>query len=156
MGLCPLLCYSFRNIFRVPTFELSCLQIPEPSFHNWNNSSQEKQPDSPPGRPEPTAGPFAYWPGIESIVYHMLQVFAHPNLPHKFIFVSVHACDITNMCKDVLKSICQLESIHRTPTVLHMTIHNEFCQPHNFSAEMKRVTKPRLLSFFGGQSLYWL
>ena len=39
----------------------------------------------------------------------MLQVFAHPNLSHQLVLVAVHACQLTNVSEDVLKSIRQLQ-----------------------------------------------
>lgn len=40
----------------------------------------------------------------------MLQVLAHPDLPHQLIFVAIHASQLTNMGKDILQSICQLQT----------------------------------------------
>lgn len=39
---------------------------------------------------------------VKSVVDEMFEILAHPNLPHQFVFVSVHACQLTNMCKYVL------------------------------------------------------
>lgn len=39
----------------------------------------------------------------------MLQVFAHPNLSHQLVLVAVHAGQLSNMGKDVLQSIRQLQ-----------------------------------------------
>lgn len=39
----------------------------------------------------------------------MFQVLAHANLPHQFVFVSVHSCQLTYMGKDVLQAVCQLK-----------------------------------------------
>ena len=39
----------------------------------------------------------------------MLNVLAHSDLPHQFIFVSVHASQLTNMSKNVLQAVSKLE-----------------------------------------------
>lgn len=39
----------------------------------------------------------------------MLQILAHPDLPHQFILVAIHASQLTNMGKDILQPICQLQ-----------------------------------------------
>ena len=46
---------------------------------------------------------------VEPIVDEMLQIFAHPDLSHQLVLVAVHACQLTNMSKDVLQSISQLQ-----------------------------------------------
>lgn len=39
----------------------------------------------------------------------MLQIFAHPDLSHQLVLVAVHAGQLTNMSKDVLQPIGQLQ-----------------------------------------------
>ena len=63
--------------------------------------------------------------GIESIVNHMLQVFAHPNLLHQFVFVSVHASQLSNMSENVLQSICELKCIYIIQSILYMGVNNK-------------------------------
>lgn len=36
----------------------------------------------------------------------MFQILAHPDLPHQFVLVAIHASQLTNMGKDILQSIC--------------------------------------------------
>lgn len=38
----------------------------------------------------------------------MLEVFAHPDLPHQLVFVPVHPSQLPHMSKDVLEAVCQL------------------------------------------------
>lgn len=51
---------------------------------------------------------------VEAVVDEMLQVLAHPNLPHELVLVAVHASQLTNMGEDVLQSICQLQGRQKT------------------------------------------
>lgn len=39
----------------------------------------------------------------------MLQIFAHPDLSHQLVLVTVHACQLTHMSEDVLQPIRQLQ-----------------------------------------------
>ena len=45
------------------------------------------------------------------------------------VFVSVHSRQCTNMRKDVLQRICELESIDISKAELHMSIDNELGEP---------------------------
>ena len=67
--------------------------------------------------------------GVETIVNDMFHVFAHSNLFHQFVFVTVHSGQLSNMGKHVLEPIGQLESVHIVQTILDMRIHNKFGQP---------------------------
>lgn len=42
---------------------------------------------------------------IEPVVNEMFQILTHPDLPHKFILVSVHSGKLTNVRKDVLQTV---------------------------------------------------
>jgi hypothetical protein len=35
----------------------------------------------------------------------MLEILSHSYLPHKPIFVPIHASELSNMCKDILQTI---------------------------------------------------
>lgn len=39
----------------------------------------------------------------------MLEIFAHPDLSHQLVLVAVHPCQLTNVGKDVLQPIGQLQ-----------------------------------------------
>ena len=69
--------------------------------------------------------------GVETIVNDMFHVFAHSNLFHQFVFITVHSGQLSNMGKHVLEPIGQLESVHIVQTILDMRIHNKFGQPKN-------------------------
>lgn len=49
---------------------------------------------------------------IEAIVDQMLQILAHANLSHQFVFVTIHAGQLTHMGEDVLQTVGQLKSVH--------------------------------------------
>jgi hypothetical protein len=40
--------------------------------------------------------------GIKSIVNKMFQVFAHSDLSHQLVFITIHASQLTNVSKHVL------------------------------------------------------
>ncbi len=80
---------------------------------------------------------------IESVVYDMLQILAHSNLPHQLIFIAVHPCKLAHMSKGVLKTICKLERIHITQAILNMGIHYQFSKTQNLTAKMKSIAKSR-------------
>lgn len=39
----------------------------------------------------------------------MFQIFTHSHLSHKFIFVTIHSSELTNMRKNILQAISQLK-----------------------------------------------
>ncbi len=79
----------------------------------------------------------------------MLDVFGHANLSHEAILVSIHTCEVANVRENVLQTICQLESLDMTKTVLYMWVDDEFDHTENFSAKMERISKSTFLSLFG-------
>ena len=52
---------------------------------------------------------------VESVVNKMFEIFAHSDLLHQLVFVSVHSSQLSHVGKYVLQSICQLEAVQ-----LHM------------------------------------
>jgi len=44
----------------------------------------------------------------------MFQVLAHADLSHQLVLVTVHTSQLSDVCKDVLKSISQLQIINIT------------------------------------------
>ena len=55
---------------------------------------------------------------IESVVYNVLDVFAHSNLSHQLVLVSIHSSQLTNMSEDVLQPISKLEELKKI-LILH-------------------------------------
>lgn len=47
--------------------------------------------------------------GVEAVVDEMLEIFAHSDLSHQLVLVAVHSSQLTNVGKDVLQSISQLQ-----------------------------------------------
>jgi hypothetical protein len=46
---------------------------------------------------------------VKAVVDEMFEILAHADLPHQFVLVAVHACQLAHMGKDVLQTIRQLE-----------------------------------------------
>lgn len=42
---------------------------------------------------------------IKPIVDQMLEILAHPDLPHEFVLVTVHARQLSHVSEDVLQAI---------------------------------------------------
>lgn len=42
---------------------------------------------------------------VEAVVDEMLQVFAHSDLSHQLVLVSIHTSQLTHMSENVLQSI---------------------------------------------------
>ena len=59
----------------------------------------------------------------------MLEVLSHSNLPHQPILVPIQSSQVTNMCKDILQTICQLKCFNITKSILYMRIHNQLNHP---------------------------
>lgn len=74
---------------------------------------------------------------IEAIVNQMLQIFAHTNLSHEFIFITIHSGKLTNMSENVLQTIGQLESINVVQSVLHVRIDDQFGQAQDFTTQVE-------------------
>jgi hypothetical protein len=67
----------------------------------------------------------------------MFEIFAHSDLPHQLVLVTVHAGQLAHMGKDVLKTIRQLKGVHVIETVLHMGIHDQLRQAQNFTTQVE-------------------
>lgn len=60
--------------------------------------------------------------GVESVIDQVLQIFAHADLPHQFVFVTVHSRELADVSKYVLQTVGQLESVNVVQPVLDMGI----------------------------------
>lgn len=67
----------------------------------------------------------------------MLQIFAHANLPHEFVLVTIHSRQLSNVSKDVLQTISQLEGVYIVETILHVRIDDELSQTQDFPTQME-------------------
>jgi len=54
---------------------------------------------------------------VEAVVDKMLEILTHANLSHQFVLVAIHASQLADMCKYVLKSVGQLQ--HYTHSIMH-------------------------------------
>lgn len=121
-----------------------------PALKQGNDSPHEEQPHSPSGRPETTAWTFANRTCVESIVDQVFEILGQAHLSHQLVLVTVHAGQCTDVRKNVLQGIGQLERVHVTQPELNMRIHDKLGEPKNFTAQMESISEARLLSLFGG------
>jgi hypothetical protein len=63
---------------------------------------------------------------------------------------------MTDVRKNILKSICKLERFNISQPVLDMRVNDQFNHSQDFSAQMERVTESTLLAFLCRQGLNWL
>lgn len=71
----------------------------------------------------------------------MLQIFAHSNLSHQFVFVAIHARQLANMSENILQTIGQLKCVHVVQTILNVRIDDQFCQTQDFTTQMESCEK---------------
>jgi len=64
----------------------------------------------------------------------MLYIFAHSNLSHEPVLVSVHSGKVSDVTEDILESVSKLKGIHITESILHMCVYNQFTKSQNFPA----------------------
>lgn len=77
----------------------------------------------------------------------MLQIFAHADLSHQFVFVPIHSCQLANMSENILQAVGQLEGVHIVQAVLNVRIDNQFCQTQNLTAQMESWKKANTNTF---------
>jgi hypothetical protein len=83
----------------------------------------------------------------------MLQVLASSNLMHQFVLVSVHTRKLTDMVEGIQDTVCKLEGVDVSKSVLNLGINNKLCQSQDFSHQMESVSETGLLSLLGSKSL---
>jgi hypothetical protein len=71
----------------------------------------------------------------------MFKIFAHSDLSHQLVLVTVHASQLTNVSKNVLKTVSQLESVDVVETILDMGVDNQFCQTQDFATKMESISE---------------
>jgi len=52
---------------------------------------------------------------VEAVVEQVFEVFAHADLSHQLVLIAVHARQLADVRKDVLKTVRQLQSYVNTP-----------------------------------------
>jgi len=68
----------------------------------------------------------------------MLEIFTHSNLPHKFVFVTVHSSELANVSENIMKTVRQLEGVHVVKAILNVRIHDQLRQTQNLATQMER------------------
>ena len=71
----------------------------------------------------------------------MLDVFAHSDLSHDSVLVTINTGQLTQMCIHVLKTIIELESINVSQTILNVTVDDKFYDSENLSTQVEGVTE---------------
>lgn len=82
LALNALFCYWLRNSFRMTPFKLACEQVTQPAFEKWNDSTNEKEPNTPSRSPKANPRPLSNLARVESIIKQMLDVLGHSYLSH--------------------------------------------------------------------------
>ena len=67
------------------------------------------------------------------------------------VLVTIHSRQCTNMRKDVLQRIRELESVDISKTKLHVSIDDELGEPENLATQVECVSETRLLTFLCSQ-----
>jgi hypothetical protein len=71
----------------------------------------------------------------------MFKILAHSDLPHQLVLVTVHASQLTNVSKNILKTISQLESIDVVETILDMGVDDQLRQTQDFTTKMESISE---------------
>ena len=151
MGLDSLLGDSLGDALRITSLELAREEIPKPTFKKWHDTTHEEQPDAPTGSPEADTRTLTNGTCIEAIVDKVLQILCHSDLSHELVLVTVHARKGTNVRKDILKRIRELEGVNIAKPVLDMGINDKLRQAQNFSTQVESIPESRLLPLFRSQ-----
>mmetsp|Transcript_31892 Transcript_31892/g.87345 ORF Transcript_31892/g.87345 Transcript_31892/m.87345 type:complete len:298 (-) Transcript_31892:756-1649(-) len=153
MRLDPLLGHRLRDALGGAPLELAREQVAQPALEQRRDAAQEEEPHAPAGRPDAAARPLADRSRVEAVVDQVLQVLAHPDLPHQPVLVTVHAGELAHVREDVLQAVGQLVSVHVAQPVLHVRVDDELGEAEDLAAEVEGVPKARLLALLGGQRL---
>ena len=122
-------------------FELTRQQVAQPSFKQCSNTTLEEKPHAPSRSPNTAAGTLSYRASVKAVVDEMFKIFAHSNLSHQLVLVTVHASQLTNVSKNVLKTVSQLESVDVVETILDMGVDNQLCQTQDFATKMESISE---------------
>lgn len=78
----------------------------------------------------------------------MLQILAHPDLPHELVLVSVHAGELADVREDVLQPVSQLERVHVVQAVLDVRVHYQLCETEDLAAQVERWWSNEILRLY--------
>ena len=149
MTLDTLFCNSCRKSFRLATFKLAGEEVTEPAFKKGDDSTEKKEPDTPARGPETYARAFTHGTRVEAVVDEMFQVLAETDLTHELVLVAVHARELSDMGKNVLKAVGELKGVDVTESVLDVGVDNQFREAEDFATQVEGVSKTRFFAFFG-------
>jgi hypothetical protein len=83
----------------------------------------------------------------------MLEVLAHPNLPHELVLVAVHAGELSHVGEHELKTIGELEGVDVAEAVLDVRVDDELGQAKDLATEVEGVSEARLFALLRGERL---
>lgn len=83
----------------------------------------------------------------------MLEILTGADLVHKFVFVSIHSGELSDMVKSIKYTVCELEGVDVTETVLDLRVDNEFGETEDFSHEMEGISETGFFTFLSGEGL---
>ena len=149
-----LLRHSLGHTFRVTSFKLTREEIAQPALQQRSDAAQEEEPHTPSRCPDTATRTLTHRTRVEAVVDQVFQIFAHADLPHQFVLVTVHSGELADVGEDVLEPIGQLESIDIVQSILNVGVDNELCKSQNFTTQMESVTETRLLTLLRRQSLH--
>ena len=95
----------------VSPLELPGEKVAEPALEQGDNASKEEEPHAPARGPETDSGTLSHRPGVEAVVDEVLDVLAHPDLPHQPVLVPVHARELPDVVETVLQAVGELERV---------------------------------------------
>jgi hypothetical protein len=93
-----------------------------PSLEKRHNSTHEEQPYTPTWSPESTTRSLSNRTCDEPVVDQVFEVLRHAHLSHELVFVSIHPCWSTDVCKNVLQGVGQLEGVDIAETELDVSV----------------------------------
>lgn len=67
----------------------------------------------------------------------MLQILAHPDLPHQLVLVAVHAGQLADMREYVLQPVGQLERVHVVEAVLDVRVDDQLREAEDLAAQVE-------------------
>lgn len=67
----------------------------------------------------------------------MLQILAHPDLPHQLVLVAVHARQLADVRENVLQTVGQLERVNVVQAILDVRVDDQLSQAEDFATQME-------------------
>lgn len=83
----------------------------------------------------------------------MLEVLAHPDLPHELVLVTVHARELTDVGEGELETVGELEGVDVAEAVLDVRVDDELGEAEDLATEVEGVSEAGLLALLGRERL---